>query len=78
MRAGGLVTVAKVPMLVELDADRAVWELSNVRLDFSQTNDQAAKSPEKLLRLRDLWRIEAARFACATKIEKVTVALKAK
>ena len=73
-----MVTVAKGPVPVELDADRAARELSSVQSDFSQANDLAAKNPEKLLRLRNLWRIAAARFAFLPDIEKMTVALKAK
>ncbi len=42
--------------------DTAKWELYNLDEDFSQANDLAAKNPEKLRELQDLWWTEAARY----------------
>jgi arylsulfatase len=44
------------------DPDTATWELYNLNEDFSQANDLAAKDPEKLRQLQDLWWTEAARY----------------
>jgi arylsulfatase len=44
------------------DPDKAPWELYNVREDFSQANDLAAKYPEKLRQLQDLWWVEASKY----------------
>lgn len=46
-----------VPKLPEFSADR--WELYHVAEDFSQANDLAAKHPEKLKELQDLFDKEA-------------------
>ena len=43
-----------------LDKDR--WELYNVRTDFSQANDLAAKNPEKLKELQALFLKEAEKY----------------
>jgi arylsulfatase A-like enzyme len=43
------------------DPEKAKWELYNIDQDFSQANDLAAKNPEKLKSLVDLWWAEAAR-----------------
>ncbi|HEY2799364.1 MAG TPA: arylsulfatase [Chthoniobacterales bacterium] len=43
------------------DPDKAKWELYNINKDFSQADDLAAKDPEKLKELVDLWWAEAAR-----------------
>jgi arylsulfatase len=43
------------------DPDKAKWELYHVDEDFSQANDLAAKNPEKLKQLVDLWWTEAER-----------------
>jgi len=43
------------------DPDKAKWELYNIDQDFSQANDLAAKNPDKLKSLVDLWWAEAAR-----------------
>jgi arylsulfatase len=45
------------------DLDEAPWELYNVTEDFSQANDLAAKYPEKLRQLQDLWWAEAAKYS---------------
>jgi arylsulfatase len=44
------------------DPNKAKWELYNIDEDFSQANDLAAKNPEKLKALVDLWWAEAARY----------------
>jgi arylsulfatase len=46
----------------EWDPDKAPWELYKIDEDFSQANDLAAKYPEKLRQLQDLWWVEAARY----------------
>jgi len=43
------------------DPDKAKWELYHVDQDFSQADDLAAKYPDKLRELVDLWWAEAAR-----------------
>lgn len=43
------------------DPDTAKWELYHLDADFSQANDLAAKRPDKLRQLQDLWWSEAAR-----------------
>jgi arylsulfatase len=43
------------------DPDKAKWELYDIDQDFSQANDLAAKNPEKLKSMVDLWWAEAAR-----------------
>jgi arylsulfatase A-like enzyme len=40
-----------------------VWELYNVEEDFSLANDQAAKNPQKLKEMQDLFLIEAAKYS---------------
>jgi arylsulfatase A-like enzyme len=46
----------------EWDPDKAPWELYKVDEDFSQAKDLAAKHPEKLRQLQDLWWVEAAKY----------------
>jgi arylsulfatase A-like enzyme len=43
------------------DPDKAKWELYHIDQDFSQADDLAAKNPDKLKALVDLWWAEAAR-----------------
>ena len=45
----------------EFDPDTARWELYNIDEDFSQADDLAARYPQKLRELQDLWWAEAAR-----------------
>ncbi|RJR40664.1 MAG: arylsulfatase [Deltaproteobacteria bacterium] len=45
-----------------LSFDQEKWELYNVTEDFSQADDLAAKHPEKLRALQDLFWAEAARY----------------
>jgi arylsulfatase len=51
------------PVRPSFDPDKAVWELYNVDSDFSQSSDLAAKNPEKLRELQDLWWVEAAKYS---------------
>jgi arylsulfatase len=46
----------------KFDPDKQKWELYNVNEDFSQASDLAAKNPEKLRQLQDLWWVEAAKY----------------
>ncbi len=43
------------------DIDKVKWELYNIDKDFSESEDLAAKEPEKLRAMQDLWWIEAAK-----------------
>jgi hypothetical protein len=47
------------PGIKEWTPDSDVWELHNLEEDWSQANDLAAKMPEKLAQLKDLFLIEA-------------------
>ena len=49
------------PGIHEWTPDKDVWELYNLEEDWSQANDLAAKMPEKLAQLKDLFLIEATR-----------------
>lgn len=42
--------------------DQQVWELYKLDEDFSQANDLAAKYPDKLRELQDLWWVEASKY----------------
>lgn len=42
--------------------DQQVWELYKIDEDFSQAKDLAAKYPDKLRQLQDLWWVEAAKY----------------
>jgi arylsulfatase len=46
----------------EWDPDKAPWELYDITKDFSQANDLAAKFPEKLRQLQDMWWVEASKY----------------
>jgi arylsulfatase A-like enzyme len=54
--------VPRDPNRQEWDPDKAVWELYKIDEDFSQANDLAAKNPQKLRELQDLWWIEASKY----------------
>jgi hypothetical protein len=54
--------VPRDPNRQEWDPDKAVWELYKIDEDFSQVNDLAAKNPQKLRELQDLWWIEASKY----------------
>jgi arylsulfatase A-like enzyme len=49
------------PGIREWTPDNDVWELYNLEEDWSQANDLAAKMPEKLAQLKDIFLIEAAK-----------------
>jgi arylsulfatase len=44
------------------DPDKQKWELYKVDEDFSQANDLAAKNPQKLREMQDMWWVEAAKY----------------
>jgi arylsulfatase A-like enzyme len=50
------------PNRQEWDPDKSVWELCKIDEDFSQADDLAAKYPQKLRELQDLWWVEAAKY----------------
>ena len=56
------------------------WELYNVDQDFSEANDLAAKEPEKLRELQDLFWAEAAKYDVLpldnSKVERVDVSFR--
>jgi arylsulfatase A-like enzyme len=49
------------PGIREWTPDKDVWELYNLADDWSQANDLAAKMPEKLAQMKELFLIEATR-----------------
>jgi arylsulfatase len=49
------------PVRTGFDPDKQKWELYNIKQDFSQAVDLAAKEPQKLRELQDLWWVEAAK-----------------
>jgi arylsulfatase len=49
------------PGIQEWTPDKDVWELYNLEEDWSQANDLAAKMPEKLAQLKEIFLIEAAK-----------------
>ena len=49
------------PGIREWTPDKDVWELYNLDEDWSQANDLAAKMPEKLAQMKDIFLIEAAK-----------------
>jgi arylsulfatase len=59
--ASSLAFIPWQPVRTRFDPDKAKWELYHVDDDFLQANDLAAKNPQKLQELRDLWWAEAAR-----------------
>jgi arylsulfatase len=50
------------PNRENFDPDKQKWELYNIDEDFSQATDLAAKNPEKLRQLQDLWWVEASKY----------------
>ncbi|GLS32165.1 arylsulfatase [Mesorhizobium albiziae] len=57
-------SLANVPWLAQkepVDVDKLPWELYNIDRDFSEADNLAAKEPEKLRELQELWWAEAAR-----------------
>jgi arylsulfatase A-like enzyme len=59
--ASSMSFVPWVPTRTAYDPDKAKWELYHIDQDFSQADDLAAKDPDKLKALVDLWWAEAAR-----------------
>jgi arylsulfatase len=59
--ASSLAFVPWQPVRTGFDPDKAKWELYHIDQDFSQADDLAAKNPDKLKALVDLWWAEAAR-----------------
>lgn len=59
--ASSLSFVPWQPNRTGFDIDKAKWELYNIDEDFSQADDLAAKNPDKLRAMEDLWWAEAAR-----------------
>jgi arylsulfatase len=51
------------PSHPDVNPDTQKWELYNTEEDFSQANDLAAKNPEKLRELQDLWWAEAGKYS---------------
>jgi arylsulfatase len=51
------------PVRTKFDPDKQKWELYRITEDFSQANDLAAKYPDTLRQLQDLWWVEAARYS---------------
>jgi arylsulfatase A-like enzyme len=51
------------PVREAWDPDKAPWELYDITKDFSQARDLAAKNPDKLRQLQDMWWVEAAKYA---------------
>ena len=49
------------PGIHEWTPDKDVWELYNLEEDWSQSNDLAAKMPEKLAQMKEIFLIEAAK-----------------
>ena len=49
------------PGIHEWTPDKDSWELYNLEEDWSQANDLAAKMPEKLAQMKDIFLIEAAK-----------------
>lgn len=50
------------PLRTGFDPDKQVWELYNIDEDFTQANNLAAKNPQKLRELQDMWWAEAAKY----------------
>ena len=52
-------TAGSSPKIVNWDANKDVWELYDLRRDFSQADDLAAKEPQRLVRMKELFLKEA-------------------
>ena len=57
--------------------DTLTWELYNIDKDFSEADDLAAKMPEKLAQLEELWWAEASRYDVLPLDGRATVRLNA-
>lgn len=65
------------PNRQEWDPDKAVWELYDIDKDFSQAKDLAARFPDKLRQLQDLWWVEASRHQVLPLDWRATIRLNA-
>ena len=57
-------SIANIPWISStkiVDAESTVWELYNIDDDFSEANNLAAKMPDKLKQMKDLWWTEASK-----------------
>ena len=52
-------TAGSSPKLKNWDANNDVWELYDLAADFSQADDLAAKEPERLAKMKELFLVEA-------------------
>jgi len=52
-------TAGSSPKIVNWDANKDVWELYDLRGDFSQADDLAARDPKRLAKMKDLFLKEA-------------------
>ena len=52
-------TAGSTPKLKNWDANKDVWELYDLTKDFSQADDLAAKEPERLAKMKELFLAEA-------------------
>ena len=52
-------TPGSVERVAKWDANKDVWQLNDLRSDFSQAEDLAAKNPKKLAEMKDLFMKEA-------------------
>ena len=50
----------QTPALIDFDKD--TWELYNIDDDFSEANDRAAKEPQRMREMQDLFWVEAAKY----------------
>ena len=60
--ASAIAFVPWQPNRSGFDIDKQKWELYNIDDDFSQAHDVAAKYPERLRQMQDLWWVEAAKY----------------
>lgn len=52
-------TAGSAPKVKDWDATKDVWELYDLSKDFAQANDLAAKEPERLAKMKELFLAEA-------------------
>ncbi len=62
---------------VEVDPDKATWELYNIDDDFAQAKDLASSNPTKLREMQDLWWAEASKYNVLPLDSRKTVRLSA-
>jgi hypothetical protein len=61
LRTAGPWVPGTPPGIHEWTPDKDIWELYNLDEDWSQSNDLAAKMPEKLAQMKEIFLIEAAK-----------------